>query len=114
MVMEHSENLSFFVPQEGTNIWVDYFTLGAKAKRVDLAYAFLNYINEPSVAAKMASYTHYATPNHAAKALLPKELLDNPLIYPPKEVLSRSEFYQPPTQRQSLSRQRISSQILMD
>lgn len=114
MLMEYSEKLSFFVPREGTNLWVDYFALGAKAQNPNLAYAFLNYINEPHIAAKMASYTHYATPNEAARVLLPKELSSNPLIYPSREVVARSEFYRPPTAIQSLSRQRLSTQLLAD
>ncbi|MEH6576801.1 MAG: spermidine/putrescine ABC transporter substrate-binding protein [Amphritea sp.] len=93
MVAEHNEDLRYVVPQEGGNIWVDYFTLGGKAKNVDLAYAFLNFINEPENAAQMAQYVYYATPNRAAEVLLPPEFLTDPVIYPDQARLESSEFY---------------------
>jgi spermidine/putrescine transport system substrate-binding protein len=37
----------------------------------------------------------YASPNRAAEALLPKEFLEDPAIYPSESVLQRSEIYDP-------------------
>ncbi|WED24920.1 spermidine/putrescine ABC transporter substrate-binding protein [Vibrio sp. JC009] len=114
MVMEHSDDLKFYVPDEGTNLWVDYFSVGAKAHNPELAYAFLNYINSPEIAARQALYTYYASPNNAAIKLLPEEVLSNPVIYPSKEVISRSEFYHPLPSRQYLRRQKLSAKVLSD
>ncbi len=112
MVQEHHDDLVYVVPEEGTNIWVDYFALGAKAQTPELAKKFLNFINEPEVAAQMAEYVYYATPNQAAEALLPDDFKNNQAIYPPKEVISKSEFFAPITARAMKRRNAISAQIL--
>tara|TARA_R110002095_G_scaffold145253_4_gene125693 strand:- start:9159 stop:10211 length:1053 start_codon:yes stop_codon:yes gene_type:complete len=112
MVQEHNENLRYLVPEEGSNLWVDYFALGAKAREPALASAFLNFINQPDHAAEMAQYLYYATPNQAAEKLLPAAFLANPTIYPPAEVLERCEFYQPLEPRALRRRNAISARIL--
>lgn len=65
------------------------------AKNKDIAYAFIDLLNEPEHAAQLAQFVYYATPNKAAELLLPDEFLKDPVIYPSEEVLSRSEAYKP-------------------
>jgi spermidine/putrescine transport system substrate-binding protein len=55
------------------------------------AHAFIDYIYEPAVHAAIAEYVRYALPNRAAKALIPEADRRNEAIYPPAEVLARSE-----------------------
>jgi spermidine/putrescine transport system substrate-binding protein len=62
--------------------------------RKDLAMSFINFLNELENAARLAEYVNFASPNKAALQLLPQEHLKNPIIYPDKEVLDRSEFFQ--------------------
>ena len=114
MVMEHSDLLEYVVPDEGSNIWVDYFVVGAMSSNKKLAHQFLNFINEPEVAARMAEFTYYATPNFQAEKLLPKEFVSDPVIYPSEEVLVKSEFYQPIPARQLLRRNNVSSKVLSE
>lgn len=92
-VAEHNENIQYVIPKEGGNIWVDYFTLSAKSQNTKLAYDFINFINQPENAAKNAEEMYLATPNTAARQLLPEEILNDPVIYPDKTLLQNSEFY---------------------
>lgn len=94
MVQEHNENIIYVVPKEGSNLWVDYWAVMQSSAEKDLAMAFIDFINNPDIAARMAEYVYYATPNLAATSLLPAEFLENPVIYPDSSVLERSEFYQ--------------------
>ena len=112
MVSEHLDQLSYVLPSEGGNIWVDYFTLNAKARNPELAHKFLNFINQPANAAQMAEYVYYATPNHAAEKLLPEEFLDDPMIYPSQENLKASEFYTPLSPRIQRLRNNIGARVL--
>ncbi len=112
MVKEHSENLTFVLPEEGGAIWVDYLTIGAKAKEPDLAYAFLNFINQAEHAAQLAQFVYYATPNLAAEKLLPDEFLNDKVIYPDAEHLKNSEFYKPLSAKIQRKRNIISINIL--
>jgi spermidine/putrescine transport system substrate-binding protein len=55
------------------------------------AHAFINHILDAQVEAEICNTIHYATPNAAARKLLPPEELNNPTIYPPSEVIAKSE-----------------------
>ena len=58
---------------------------------IDLAYAFLNYLLEPTVAAKNIAFTHFLFPNKEAYALLSDDLRNSPVLFPPQTVLDKSE-----------------------
>jgi len=106
------KNIGFTVPEEGTNIWVDYLAVMESSDKKELACAFVNFLNEPENAAATASFLHYATPNAAAEKLLRPEHLNNPLIYPSPDVLSRSEFYSKLPPRIKKERNEIFSRVL--
>jgi spermidine/putrescine transport system substrate-binding protein len=92
MLQEHEPRIRFVVPSEGGNLWVDYFVVMSRSPRKELAFAFIDFMNEPDNAAQATQYVHFATTNDAAKDLLPEEFLSNPVIYPTQEVIDRSEF----------------------
>ncbi len=90
--MKEDTNVVYFIPKEGSQIWVDNLAVLADAPHRDLAEKFLNYILEPEVGAKISSYTQYASPNKAALKFVSAEDLKNPAIYPSEEVKGRLEF----------------------
>ncbi|MEZ4528805.1 MAG: spermidine/putrescine ABC transporter substrate-binding protein [Desulfobacterales bacterium] len=104
--------IAFTVPEEGTNIWVDYLAVMESSDKKDLAHAFVNFLCKPENAARSASFLHYATPNTAAEKFLPPEHLSNPFIYPCPDILSRSEFYTKLPPRIKKERNEIFSRIL--
>jgi spermidine/putrescine transport system substrate-binding protein len=106
MVQEHNEEINYVVPKEGSIIWVDYLAVLESSNKKELAWDFINFLNEPENAAQLAEFVYYATPNKAAEKLLPEEFLQNKVIYPGAALLEKSEFYKllPPRaekQRQS-------------
>ena len=111
-LQEHNAQLKYVTPEEGSSIWADYFTLGAQSREPELAYAFLDFINEPSHAAQQAQFVYYATPNTAAKALLPEEFLQHPIIYPDPASLDHSEFYHRQPATAMRQRNHISARVL--
>ena len=78
-------------PREGSMLWVDVAGIPKNATNVDNAYKFIDFLLEPRIAATMSEKTGYASANRAAVALLPKQILDNPMIYPPPSV--RAKLY---------------------
>lgn len=88
-------NIEYVVPSEGSALWVDYMTVMANAPNPKLAYAFLDFINEPANAARNAGFVNFATPNVAATKLMPAEYLKNPSIYPDTKTLANSELFTP-------------------
>ena len=112
MVQEHHEDIEYVLPEEGGNIWVDYLVVLESSKNKDLALAFINFLNEPENAAQLAEFVYYATPNKAAEKLLPAEFLEDPVIYPSKEALAKSEFHNPLPPRAAKKRNLAVSKIL--
>lgn len=94
-IKEHLNTIEYVVPKEGSNVWVDCIAVLEASKNKPAAMAFINYINEPEVAALIALELNYASPNMAAMKFLPPEHLNNPLIYPSTDILQKSELYQP-------------------
>ena len=95
MLQEQSDNIVYVVPEEGSELWIDHMVVSRASKNKELAYQFINFLNEPENAAQLAQFVYYATPNRAAEKLLPEEFLSDKIIYPPKEVLDKSDIYIP-------------------
>jgi len=84
--------VKYVLPDEGGTMWVDGFSIVKNAANKDAAYAFIDYINQPEVAAKAAQLSKSATVIPAAKAMLPKEIAENSAIYPSDERLKKADF----------------------
>lgn len=109
---ELNPNIHFVLPSEGSNLWVDDIAVLKSSKNPELAWQFINFINEPDNAAQIAQYLYYATPNKSANAFLPKDFVNNPIIYPPDDVIKRSEFYQEMSPRQQKRRNDVFLKVL--
>jgi spermidine/putrescine transport system substrate-binding protein len=94
MLQEFNPDIRYVVPEEGTNLWVDFWTVAAQSANKAAAMKFIDYINGPAVAARNAEFVHYASPNLSANALLPASHHEDPVINPPAEVIERSEAYE--------------------
>lgn len=86
------DSLRFAWAKEGGLLWMDNFVIPKGARNVDNAHAFINFMLRPDISAQCCEEYGYPTPIKAAQALLPAELRDNPVIFPPAEVLAHSEF----------------------
>lgn len=89
-----SARVDVVIPPGGTMLWVDSLMIPKAAENVELAHAFINYLLEPQVAATNARKVNYASPNAAARKLLPPAMLADTRIYPPAEVLARCAMLQ--------------------
>ena len=85
-------DLTYFVPREGSIIWVDSLAVLGKARQRDLAERFINYILEPKTGALLSNFTQFSTPNKSAKSLIKPEDLANKAVYPSADALQRLEF----------------------
>jgi putrescine transport system substrate-binding protein len=87
--------ISYYVPAEGSQLWFDLMVIPKNAKNVDSAYKFLNFLLKPEVAGANTNYLHFANPNKASAPYINAELMEDPGLYPPPEVLSRLEVLLP-------------------
>lgn len=86
-------DLAFAIPKEGTNVWFDVMAVPKDAKNKDGAMRFINFMNDPEIALRNAEYTGYATPNKAARDMLPREIAEDRSIYPEEEDLVDAEIF---------------------
>ena len=84
---EHADT-KYVIPSEGTIFWTDTWVLLADAPHPNIAYEFLNWIQDPNVQVTESLYAAYASCNDAAKPLLPPEFTANPAVYVPDDQLS--------------------------
>jgi spermidine/putrescine-binding protein len=84
-------NIAYSIPKEGANVWFDMLAIPKDAEHPKEALAFINYLLDPQVIAKVSETVGYANPNPASNVLMGKEITENPSIYPSPEVMSR--FY---------------------
>lgn len=67
---EGNEDLSFYVPEEGSNIYFDNMVIPKNSKKKELAEKFINFLLEPEVAAQNTEYIYYSSPNSKVADLL--------------------------------------------
>ena len=58
----------------------------------EAAYALINFLLDPAVNAKEVLAHGYPTTDSRVEKLLPKEMLENPILYPAQELLTPLEF----------------------
>src|SRR3990172_4396652 len=76
-VMAEDDDISYIVPKEGGELWQDCLAIPNGAPHPDNAHKFINYILDAEVGASIADSIQYATPNEAAKKLMPPEYINN-------------------------------------
>ena len=60
---ENNEDLDFYYPEEGTNLYVDAMCIPKSSKNKELAEAYINFMLSEEPAVANALYTYYASPN---------------------------------------------------
>jgi spermidine/putrescine transport system substrate-binding protein len=87
-------DLAYAHPAEGFALYADNVVILRESRRIELAHEFLNYLLRPEVSAAIAQSVTTATPNAAARLLLPARLREDPILYPPPETLARGEWFE--------------------
>lgn len=88
---EENEDVSMFIPAEGTNMYIDSMCIPVTSRNKEAAEMFINFMCETEVALANTEYICYSSPQIEVQALLDEDLRNNPLMYPDAEVIARSE-----------------------
>ena len=92
-MMEENENLAAYVPREGANMFFDSMCVLKSSRNKEAAEKFINFMCETEIAVRNAEEVWYAIPHTAAYEALDPEQRDDPLVYPPKEILDKCEVF---------------------
>ena len=72
-VMAENEDMGYFMPETGTNLWSDAMVIPANAENPDLAHAFINYASDYDGAYDNSSYVGYTSANQEVMDVLSGE-----------------------------------------
>ena len=81
--------IAYVIPKEGAQLWFDNLAIPRDAKNVAEAYAFIDYLQKPEVAAANSDYVSYANGNLASQKLMDPALLNDRGVYPDEAVMQR-------------------------
>lgn len=92
-MMQDNQDLAFAVPKEGTNYFIDSMCIPAGSPNKEAAEMYINFMCETAIARDNSLAIGYSTPQVEAKKALPKDIQNNPIAYPPDEVLENTEVF---------------------
>ncbi|MEY4696759.1 MAG: hypothetical protein RIT14_1187 [Pseudomonadota bacterium] len=84
--------IEYVLGKEGGELWSDFLAIPKGAPHLDAAYALINYLLDPAVNAKEVLFHGYPVADKRVDALLPPEMLSDPIMYPAAELLAPLEF----------------------
>jgi len=99
LVAQENPNMKYVVPKSGSSLWTDAMVIPKTAPNPEAAYAWINYMLQPAVAAQVTERLFFATPNQAAFDQLSTDLRDNQALFPPDSVVERCENLKPLPQK---------------
>jgi spermidine/putrescine transport system permease protein len=92
--IEIDPDLGYVIPREGSGMFIDSLAIPVGAPNPELAHAFVDFTLEAEIAAEICRTMRYSTANQAAIPLLPESIRRSPAIFPPDDVLARTETIQ--------------------
>ncbi len=79
-------NVWYAIPREGAMQWFDMMGIPADAPNPENAHAFINFILEPEITAKITNYVWFPNGNAASWPMVEEEIFTDPAIFPTEEV----------------------------
>jgi spermidine/putrescine transport system substrate-binding protein len=84
--------IDYVLGKEGGEIWSDYYAIPKGAPHREAAYALINHMLNPEVNAREVLAHGYPVADSRTNALLPQEMLEDPILYPAQDLLDALEF----------------------
>jgi putrescine transport system substrate-binding protein len=81
--------IGYAIPKEGAQMFFDNLAIPADAKNIAEAYALIDYLYRPDVAAKNSNFLSYANGNLASQKLIEPRVINDKTVYPDDAVLKR-------------------------
>jgi len=81
--------IGYAIPKEGAQMFFDNLAIPADAKNVAEAYALIDYLYRPEIAAKNSDFLSYANGNLASQKLVDPKILNDKNIYPDEATIAK-------------------------
>ena len=95
VILDENEDMSFYMPQEGTNIWYDCMVVPRNAENPLLAHEFINFMLSYDACYDNAETVGYTSPNAEVLAEMTEEggLFDGNDAYLPRNGYEKDECF---------------------
>ncbi|MBR3243756.1 MAG: spermidine/putrescine ABC transporter substrate-binding protein [Parasporobacterium sp.] len=93
LMVEENEDLEFFYPEEGYNLFVDAVCIPKGCQHKEEAETFINFLLDPEINGQNMEWISYSSPETAAKEYMDPEFANSDIINPDEEVLANSEMF---------------------
>ena len=90
---ENNPDLGFYIPEEGTNIYVDAMCILKDAPNKANAEAFINYMCSTQAGLKNCEAIWYSSPLLSVREELDPDIADDPYAYPDDSIMAKCESY---------------------
>src|SRR6056297_3770413 len=91
--MGENDKLNYYIPKEGSNIWIDAACIPKNAKNKDLAEKFINFVTSKENTLRNIDYVWYSTVHSEAAKEVEDFLYDNPAFNPSQEKIDKAEMF---------------------
>ena len=92
-MLENNPDLGFYIPEEGTNIYVDAMCILKDAPNKENAEAFINFMCSTEAGLKNCEEIWYSTPLLSVREQLDPEVASDTLAYPNTDIMEMCESY---------------------
>lgn len=95
VILDENADMSFFMPNEGTNIWCDAMVIPKNAENPQLAHQFINYVLTYDASYDNSETVGYASPNAEVlrEMSTDEELYANNEAYLPRSGYAKDEIF---------------------
>lgn len=81
--------ITYNVPKEGTQMWLDFMVIPTKAQNKEAAYKLIDFMLRPEVAAANTNFLRFANAVATSGKFIDPVLLTDPGLYPPPSTLKK-------------------------
>ncbi len=92
-MIDENPDLAFYVPKEGTNLFVDAMCIPKGAKNKEAAEMFINFMCETDIGKANAEYIGYTTPMQDVWEVLDEDLKESEIAYPSEEKAAKEKVF---------------------
>lgn len=92
-IMSENENLGFYTPKIGTNLWIDGMVIHKACEDTDLAYKWIDFMTDAENAAINSEAVGYSSPVKAAYDKISCTIYDGNEAYVPRQDNKNDEFF---------------------
>ena len=93
-IMSENENIGFYMPETGTNLWSDAMVIPKNAENVELAHEFINYACSYDAAMDNSSFVGYTSANQEVMDELANGDFEGINAYVPRTGNDKDEVFE--------------------